>query len=263
MKIVVCIKQVPDTTDVKINPQTNTIIRDGVRSVTNPFDLYAIELALQLKTSHHAEVCVITMGPPQAKSSLEEAIAMGADSAYLISSQNFAGSDTLATSYILSQAVKWIGEVDLIICGKQAQDGDTAQVGPGIAVRLGIPQITFVGKVTDLKNHCVICERLTDDGKEIVRSPLPAVITATKEIGTPRFASFQGKVRAKSVEIPVLTEIDLECDTTRIGLDGSPTWVERIFPPEAKKGCTPFSPSEKDLKNIARQIASVVWTHEK
>jgi electron transfer flavoprotein beta subunit len=262
MKIAVCIKQVPDTTDVKINPQTNTIVRDGVRSVTNPFDLYAIELALALKDSRCAEVCAITMGPPQAKSSLEEALAMGADSAFLISSPDFAGSDTLATSYILSQAIKKLGGFDLIICGKQAQDGDTAQVGPGIAVRLGIPQITFVGKIVKISDSHIECERLTDYGKEIVRAPLPAVITATKEIGIPRLPSFAGKARAKKITIPVFGPLDLQCDTGKIGLDGSPTWVERIFPPEAKKGCFPSEANDETIKNIARQIAAAVWTSQ-
>ncbi len=259
MKILCCIKQVPDTTDVKINPQTNTIIRDGVRCVTNPFDLYAIELSLQLKERYLAEVIAITMGPPQAKAALEEALAMGADSAILLSSIDFAGSDTLATSYALSQAVKKIGDCDLIICGKQAQDGDTAQVGPGIAVRLGILQAAFVGKVIDVSGYSIEVQRQTDDGSETIRLPLPAVITVTKEIGAPRFSSFQGKVRAKRAKITTWTADDISCDKERIGLDGSPTWVERIFPPEGKKGSTPAEATAENIRRTAEQIAAVAW----
>ena len=150
MKIAVCIKQVPDTTDVKIDPKTNTLVREGVASITNPFDEYAVEEALLIKEKHGGEIHVISMGPPQAIDILKNAFAVGADKVYLVSDKAFAGADTLATAYALSKTIQMIGGVDLVICGKQAIDGDTAQVGPGIATRLGIPQLTYVSKVKEI-----------------------------------------------------------------------------------------------------------------
>ncbi len=262
MKIVVCIKQVPDTTDVKINPQTNTLVRDGLRSVINPFDLFAVEEALALRDAHGGSVTIITMGPPQARAALEETVAMGADAAVLLSHRDFAGSDTLATSYVLSRAIERIGGVDLVLCGKQAIDGDTAQVGPGIAVHLDLPQAAFVRRVVNFADGAITVERMTEFGHDVVRAPLPCLITVVKDINRPRYASFAGKVRAKRMEIPVWGPKEIGCDRDQIGLEGSPTWVERIFPPPAREGCRPLPATAENIRAVVSAAAkdiSIVW----
>lgn len=238
MKIAVCIKQVPETTDVKINPQTNTLIREGVDSITNPFDEFAVEEALLTKEKYGGEVHVLTMGPPQAMEVLKNALAVGADKVYLLSDAAFAGADTLATAYTLSKAIEKIGAIDLVICGKQAIDGDTAQVGPGIATRLGIPQLTYVSRVReiDLANKKIVVERLLEDGREVVASSLPALITVVKDINEPRLPSLLGIKKAARAQIPTWTAKDISVDENRIGLKGSPTWVSKIFTPEARGG---------------------------
>lgn len=238
MKIAVCIKQVPDTTDVKINPETNTLIREGVASVMNPFDEYAVEEALLLKEKHGGEVHVITMGPPQAVEALKLALAMGADKAYLVSDRAFAGADTLATAYTLALTIRSLGEFDLVICGKQAIDGDTAQVGPGIATRMGIPQLTYITKVRSVDPEAgkIVVERLLEHGRETVESSLPALMTVVKDINKPRPVSLMGIRKASRAEIPVLTAGAIGADENRIGLKGSPTWVTKIFFPEARGG---------------------------
>ncbi len=239
MKIAVCVKQVPDTTDVKIDPKTNTLIREGVASITNPFDEYAIEEALLLKEKHGGEVHVITMGPPQAIEVLKNALAVGSDKVYLVSDKAFAGADTLATAYTVAKTIQTvIGEVDLVICGKQAIDGDTAQVGPGIATRLGIPQLTYVSKIKeiDFGKKKIVVERLLEHGREIVESTLPALITVVKDINEPRLPSLLGIKKAAKAQIPTLTAKDIGADENRIGLKGSPTWVTKVFSPEARGG---------------------------
>jgi len=238
VKIVVCIKQVPDTTDVKIDPKTNTLIREGVASICNPFDEYAIEEALLIREKHGGEVHVITMGPPQAVDVLKNALAVGADKVYLISDKAFAGADTLATAYTLSKTIQTIGEVDLVICGKQAIDGDTAQVGPGIATRLGIPQLTYVSKIREinLEKKKIIVERLLEHGREVVESSLPALLTVVKDINEPRLPSLLGIKKAAKAQIPTLTAKDIGADENRIGLKGSPTWVMKVFSPEPRTG---------------------------
>lgn len=235
MDIIVCIKQVPDTTEVKINPETNTLIREGVPSIVNPFDENAIEAALQLKEKHGGKVTVITMGPPQAAEALRTTIAMGTDEAILISDRAFAGSDTWATSYTLSQTIKKLGKFDLIICGKQAIDGDTAQVGPGIAEWLGIPQVTFVVKA-EVNGSKLIAERLLEEVNEKVECALPAVITVVKQMNEPRLPSLKGMMKAKKAEIKAMTANDIEGDPKNLGLNGSPTNVVRIFTPPPKGG---------------------------
>ncbi|OGC05174.1 electron transfer flavoprotein subunit beta [candidate division WOR-1 bacterium RIFOXYA12_FULL_43_27] len=235
MDIIVCIKQVPDTTEVKINPETNTLVREGVPSIVNPFDENAIEAALALKEQHGGKVTVITMGPPQAKEALKQAVAMGADEVYLVSDRAFAGSDTWATSYTLAQAIKKIGKYDLILCGKQAIDGDTAQVGPGIAEWLNIPQATFAVKIEVADNKAKV-ERMLEEENEIVEIPLPAVITVVKQINEPRMPSLKGMMKAKKSEIPTLSLADINGDPEKAGLKGSPTQVVKIFSPPAKGG---------------------------
>ena len=236
MRYVVCIKQVPETTDVKINPATNTLMRDGVASIINPFDMYAIEEGLRLKTKTGGTVTVISMGPPQADAALREAISMGADEAILVSDRAFAGSDTWATSYTLAMAIRKIGSFDVILCGKQASDGDTAQVGPGIAVHLDLPQITYVRKIESIDEKTIVAERLMENGYEVIQSPLPCVLTVVKEINEPRLPSLKGKMAAKKAVIPVWKAADLQCDPKNIGLDGSPTKVVKIFTPPPRQG---------------------------
>ncbi|MFP4473381.1 MAG: electron transfer flavoprotein subunit beta/FixA family protein [Candidatus Omnitrophota bacterium] len=238
MNIIVCIKQVPDTTQVKIDPETNTLIREGVESIINPFDTYAIEEAVRLKERFGGKATAVTMGPPQAEAALREAIALGCDDGILVSDRAFAGSDTLATGYTLASAIKRIADYDLIICGKQASDGDTAQVGPGIATQLDIPQITYVKKIEKVDEKTMVCERMTEEGFEIIQSSLPCLITVVKEINEPRLPSLKGKMRSKKAEITSWTvpELDID-DEAQLGLNGSPTWVSKIFtPPPRPKG---------------------------
>ncbi len=236
MNIVVCIKQVPDSGDVKINPETKTLIREGVESIINPFDCYAIEEGVRIKEKLGGTVTAISMGPPQAESALREAISLGADKAILVSDRAFAGSDTLATSYALSEAIKKLGEVDLIICGKQAIDGDTAQVGPGIAVHLNMPQITYVRKIESIEEGKIRAERMTEEGYDIIESQLPVMLTVVKEINEPRIASLKGKMSAKKAEIPTWTAEFIGADTEQLGLDGSPTMVAEVFAPPSREG---------------------------
>jgi electron transfer flavoprotein beta subunit len=236
VNIVVCIKQVPGTTQVKINPETGTLIRDGVEAVVNPFDEYAIEEALKIKDRVGGVVKVITMGPPQADVALRSAIAMGADEGYLVTDRAFAGSDTWATSYTLSRAIMALGKVDLIICGKQAIDGDTAQVGPGVAEMLNVPYIAWVRKVEDISETSIRVERLMEEGYDVVEMPLPGLITVVKEINTPRMASLRGKMKAKTAQITILTAASMPVDPAKLGLKGSPTQVFRSFVPERKTG---------------------------
>lgn len=233
MEIVVCVKQVPDTTEVKIDPVKNTLIREGVPSIVNPFDKIAVEVALQLKEKHGGKVRVISMGPPQAADALKECLAMGADEAVLISDRAFGGADTLATAYALSAAIEKMGPVDLILCGKQAIDGDTAQVGPGIAENLGIPQITYAAKIEINDNSLKVdCEH--EDGYEIMETKLPAMVTVVKSIAEPRFPTVKGTMKANRTQIPVWTAADINADEKRIGMPGSPTQVRRIFTPKQR-----------------------------
>ena len=236
MNIIVCIKQVPDTTNVKINPETNTLVREGVQSIINPFDMYAIEEGIQLKERFGGKVTVLTMGPPQAEAALRESISLGADEGILVSDRAFAGSDTWATSYTLSCAIKKIEQFDLIICGKQASDGDTAQVGPGIATHLDLPQVTYVKKVEDIDEKHAKVERMTEEGYEIIHAPLPCLFTVVKEINEPRLPSLKGMMKAKSAKIIKWTKDDLAADPAMLGLNGSPTQVLKIFNPEPRKG---------------------------
>ncbi len=237
MKIVVCIKQVPETTEVKINPDTNTLVREGVDSIINPFDMYAIEEGLRIKEKLNGEVIALAMGPLQAENALKEAISLGVDDAVLLTDRNFAGADTLATAYALSRGIKSIGNVDLIICGKQAIDGDTAQVGPGIAQMLDIPCITYVGKVDEINENYIKAHRMMEDGYNIIETSMPCLITVVKEINEPRLPSLRGKMKAMKAEIINWNAADIACEVNKIGQVGSPTWVRRIFaPPKREKG---------------------------
>jgi len=239
MRIIVCIKQVPDTEhlhEVKINPETNTLVREGIPAIINPFDSNAIEEGLRIKEKFGGEVIVITMGPPQAEKALRDALAMGADKAILITDRKLAGSDTLATSRTLAQAIKKIGNFDLILFGKQAIDGDTAQVGPEVSEILNLPLITFARKIEILDGK-VRVERTLEEGYEVVEANLPCAISVTKEINEPRFASMKGILKARKMEIPQWGVEDLELNPEEVGLEGSPTQVVKVFnPPPRPKG---------------------------
>ncbi|MBC7248874.1 MAG: electron transfer flavoprotein subunit beta/FixA family protein [Anaerolineae bacterium] len=238
MHAIVCIKQVPDTTEVKIDPERGTLIREGVPSIINPFDTYAIEEALLLKEKFGGKVTVISMGPPQAVEALKEAVAMGADEAILLSDRAFAGADTWATAYTLSSAIKKIGDFDVILCGRQAMDGDTGQVGPGIATQLGINQLTYVFKIQeiDLEKRTIRVERLVEEGREVVASTLPCLLTVVKDINQPRYPTFMGIRRAARMQIPTWTAADLDVNPDLIGLTGSPTKVVKVFSPPSREG---------------------------
>lgn len=233
MQIIVCIKQVPDTAEVRINPETNTLIREGVPSIINPYDVHAIEAALQIREKAGGKVTVITMGPPQAEEALRESIAMGADDVRLISDRLFAGSDTWATSYTLYKAVQKLG-ADIILCGKQAIDGDTAQVGPALAEYMNIPHISYVRKLEEVTETSIRVQRLMDDGYDVVESPLPVLLTVVKEMNVPRLPSLKGKMAAKKAVIIKMTAEDIGAEEQNIGLRGSPTQVKNIFAPQAK-----------------------------
>ena len=234
MEIVVCIKQVPDTTEVKIDPVTNTLIRQGVPSIVNPFDKNALEAALQLKAKYSGRITVLSMGPMQTKEALKECLAMGADEAILMSDRAFGGSDTLATSNTLAAGIKKIGKVDLIICGKQAIDGDTAQVGPEIAEHLDLTQVTCVAKIEHVEGNIIRVQREHEEGYEVIDAQMPTLLTVVKSINEPRTATVKGVMKANRKEITVWTVDDIIVKASTIGLKGSPTQVRRIFTPERR-----------------------------
>ncbi|MCJ7544874.1 MAG: electron transfer flavoprotein subunit beta/FixA family protein [Phycisphaerae bacterium] len=264
MRIIVPIKQVPETSAVKMDEATGTMIREGVEAIVNPLDLYAIETALQLREAHGGEVVIVSMGPPKAERAIREAIAMGCDRGVLISDKAFAGSDTWATSYALAGAIRKLGAFDLVLCGERATDGDTGQVGPGIASFLDLPVATYVGKIESVEcspaapagkpakgaqpraaarlsspnsvPH-VRVHRLVEDGYEVLEVSLPAVLTVVKEIANPRLPTLRGKQRAKAAEVPVWVPQDMELDPAKLGLDGSPTRVVKIFKPKVAREC--------------------------
>lgn len=256
MKIIVCIKQVPDTNEVRIDPVKGTLIREGVPSIINPDDRNALEEALKIKDQREdVEVVVLSMGPPQAEVALVEAIAMGADEAILLSDRAFAGSDTWATSTALAAGIKAIGDYDIIFCGRQAIDGDTAQVGPQIAEHLGIPQITYVKKL-DLEGKKVRAKRALEDGYFVVETEMPVLITAIKELNEPRYPSIKGIYEGfKGDKIKVLSAEDIDVDENNIGLDGSPTQVNKSFTPPGRGGESEIiqgSPKEQARQLIVR-----------
>ena len=233
MNIIVCLKQVPDTAEIKINPETNTLMREGVPSIINPFDLHALEAGIQIREQLGGKVTVLSMGPPQAETALREAVAIGADEAVLLSDKAFAGSDTWATSYTLAKAIDKLG-ADIIFCGKQAIDGDTAQVGPETAEFLDIPHIAYVRKIEQVTDDSIRVQRLMDEGYDVVKSSLPVLLTVVKELNQPRMPSLKGKMTARKAEVKKMGMSDIEADESRLGLKGSPTQVRNIFAPEAR-----------------------------
>lgn len=239
MHAIVCIKSVPDTTEVRFDPETNTLRRDEVESIINPFDTYAIEEGLRLREAHGGKVTVLSMGPPKAKKELTQALAMGCDEAVLLSAREFAGADTWATAYTLAHGIRKLGDYDIILCGKQAMDGDTGQVGPGIANQLGIPQLTYVFQIrqADFEAGTIEVVRLLEEGREIVTSPTPALLTVVKDINQPRYPTFRLFRKARRTEIPVWGSQDLpHANESLLGLDGSPTQVVKIFTPPKRDG---------------------------
>ncbi|MBE3115156.1 MAG: electron transfer flavoprotein subunit beta/FixA family protein [Actinobacteria bacterium] len=237
MKIVVCIKQVPGTTEIKIDPETNTLIREGIENIINPFDAYAIEEGVRIRersSSEEVEVIALTMGPPQSKEILREAISVGVDRAILLSDRAFAGADTWATSTTLAKAINKIGDCRLIILGKQTLDGDTGQVGPELAQRLNIPFIGYASSILEINRNKMKVKRLMEDRYETFEINLPAAISVVKDINIPRVPSLRGKMKAKSAEIPVWNAKQLEADEDEVGLSGSYTQVVKIFTPKIK-----------------------------
>ncbi len=236
MHIVVCVKQVPNTTQVRINPETNTLVRDGVESIMNPFDENALEMALLLKEKHEGStITVLTMGPPQAEAILKEAVGRGADSVVLLCDRAFAGSDTWATSYALSTAIAKLEKADLLLFGKQAIDGDTAQVGPGVADWMGLPCIAYARSI-EIADGKAVVERAFEDGYEKLEVSLPCALTVLKEANVPRMASLRGKMAARKLEIVPMTAEDSGADPEKLGLNASPTRVVKIFSPPPKTG---------------------------
>jgi electron transfer flavoprotein beta subunit len=257
LNIIVCIKQVPGTTEIKIDPKTNTLVREGVKSIVNPFDTYALEEGVRLKERYGGKVIVITMGPPQADEALRETISLGADEAILLSDRAFAGSDTWATSYVLSKAIARIANYDIIICGRQTLDGDTGQVGPELSEMLRIPFVSYVSKVEEIKDKHIRVQRMIEEGHEVIETTLPAVITVVKEINVPRLPSLRGSIKAKTAKIPVWTAADIGAEPDKAGIPGSPTRVVKIFFPKREHK------SEMLQGTLEEQVAKLVERLEK
>ena len=263
LHIVGCIKWVPDTTQVRIDPETNTLIREGVPSIINPFDVHAIEEAVRLKERFGGRVTMICMGPPFAAEGLKKAVALGVDRGILMSDRALAGSDTLATSAALAAAISKLDKeepVDLVLCGKQTIDGDTAQVGPGIATRLGFSQLTYVREVqhVDLEKRTVRVRRNLEGAHEILEAPLPALLTVLPDINEVRYASLPSLIRGINYEVPLWKAQDLDIDLSEVGLTGSPTQVRRIFSPPERVGGEVMWRDSSDPDGIAKALAQML-----
>ena len=232
MNIVICLKQVPATTEVKIDSQTGTLLRQGIKSIINPYDTYALEEGVRLRERHGGKVTVISMGPPQTEEALREAISLGADEAVLLSDRAFAGADTMATAYTLAKAIEKIGRCDVVICGRQTTDGDTGQAGPELAEMLEAPFVAYVSQIEEVAEGRMRVRRMVEEGYEVIETPLPAVITVVKEINVPRLPSLRGIAKSKSAVIPTWTARELSVDQDRVGLSGSATKVVKVFYPQ-------------------------------
>ena len=257
MRIIVPIKQVPETNAVKMDEATGTMIREGVEAIVNPLDLYAIETALRLREQHGGEITALSMGPSSAVKALREGVAMGCDAGVLLSNKAFAGSDTWATAYTLAAAVRRMGDFDLILCGERATDGDTGQVGPALAAFLNLPVATYVGRIDDVNHTSATVRRLVENGHEILGVQLPAVLTVVKEIGEPRLPTLHGKRRARKIEIPIWGPDDLDVDRERLGLKGSPTHVVRIFRPKVTRQCEKVAAADEESVRAAVERLTV------
>jgi electron transfer flavoprotein beta subunit len=266
MHVVVSLKQVPDTSEVRIDPRTNTMIRSGVPSIVNPEDVHAIEEAVRLKERFGGRLTVITMGPNQATAALREAVSYGADVGILCADRGFAGADTLATSYVLWKAVVRLDQeepVDLLLCGRQALDGDTGQVPPGVATRLGWPQLTSVLKIDqlDLEGRSIQVQRGVEGGREVVRARLPALITCTRDLNTPRYATFPNMVRAARYQPLVWDKpaLGIGDDDPNIGLKGSPTIVSKVWAPAPRQRAGTKRIDATDPERGAEELAALLW----
>lgn len=262
MHIVVCIKQTPATSNIQIDPKTGTLKREGMAAAINPFDEYAVEEAVRIKERlPGTTISVVTMGPPQAEDSLRDAIARGCDQAFHLCDRAFAGADTYATSYALQMGIRKIAKetgkkVDLVICGKQTNDGDTGHVGPGIAAWLEMPNVAYVKKVEEINDKLIRVWRMMEDGNDVIEMPLPAVIAVVKEINEPRVPSLKGKMAAKKAVVPRWTAQDIEAEKNKIGLGGSPTIVASSFNPPPRTGGVRIdgaTPEEK-AKNLVAKL---------
>jgi electron transfer flavoprotein beta subunit len=246
LRILVPVKQVPESGNVKMDPVTGTMIRAGIENVVNPLDLYAIETALRLKEKYGGEVTALSMGPSAAMRVLREAAAMGCDFCALLSDRRFSGADTWATSYTLGRGAARLGSFDIIVTGERATDGDTAQVGPGLAAWLGIPAITYISKIEKIEGGHILAERLMEEGYELVEAPLPCLLTVVKEIAVPRLPTLRGKIRSREMDIPVFTADDLDVDSACLGLVGSPTRVVKIETPSVSRNGRTIVVSDED-----------------
>jgi len=237
VNIIVCIKQVPASTKVKADPETGMFKADDTEDpIINPFDEYAIEEGIRLREKHGGVVKILSMGPARVEKAIRTAIAMGADEGYLATDQAFNGADTWATAYTLAAAIKKTGAFDIIICGKQTMDSDTAQVGPTVAEMLGIPFITYVRKIREISATAITVERMMESGYAVMQMPLPGLITVVKEINEPRLASLKGIMKSKKTEVKKLTATDCGVDTEKTGLYGSGAWVLRTATPQKRSG---------------------------
>jgi electron transfer flavoprotein beta subunit len=255
MRIVVCIKQVPETSDVRMDEETGTIVREGVESIVNPMDLYAVELSLLLRDETGGRVTAVTMGPPGAGTALREALSMGCDDAVLVSGRQFAGSDTYATSLVLSRTVTRLAPFDLLLMGVGATDGETSQVGPGVASLLNLPLCTYTSRVLGLGGDRIGVERLVEDGYEALSLPMPAVLTVGKEIGYPRLPTLHGKQRARAAEVPVWSAADLGIEGDAVGSQGSPTRVVQIGRPRVARDGRRIQVKADGAAAAARELA--------
>ena len=256
MNIIVPIKQVPETGNVKIDEEKGTMVREGVESIVNPLDLYAIEVALQLKEEHGGRITVISMGPKKAETAIKEALSMGCDEGVLISDRAFAGSDTWATSYSLTRAIAKLGRFDLIVTGVRATDGDTGQVGPGIAAFLDLPLATYTSRIKEVTNSTITVERLIESGYETVRLPLPCLLTVVMEISYPRLPTLRGKQRSRSKEIPVWGPDDIDADRSLLGIKGSPVKVVGISRPKVARSGRIVDVGKSGVSDAVRELAN-------
>jgi len=256
MNILVAVKYVPDTDEIRIDEATGTMIREGIPGIINPLDLYAVEEALRLRERYGGKIVALSMGPPAAEAALREALSMGVDQAFLLTDRRFAGADTWATAYTLSRAAKKLGPFDLILCGERATDGETGQVGPELGAMLGLPVITYVSQIEELcppsaKPGWIRCRRLTEEGYQRVETSLPALLTVVKEINEPRLPTFQGKLAARRARIHRLSLEDLDLKPQETGLEGSPTRVVKVFYPSLARATKMVNASpEKAVEEI-------------
>lgn len=254
MKIIVCMKQVPAAATASIDPLTKTIVRTGRNAVTNPFDLYALQTAIDIRNGVGGSLTAITMGIPAAQKVLRDAISRGADGGAILSDRVFAGADTLATSYALSLGIEKLGGADLIVCGKMAVDGDTAQIGPELAQHLGIPHVSDVCEILEMAEDHLVVRRVWDDVEQELFLPLPALITVAKGQDLPQLPTIPGMIKGRDAEIPTFTAEDLQADIARCGLKGSPTQVVRTFTPPVRGEAQEITGNEAEQSEQLVQI---------